>query len=180
MSEDFHSYFDDALRIHAICVDNGLSENEARLLTYMHTKGCESGKGIDYFFDPSMDEAEALEIMLGERKKPLPLPAVASLDEEGHEAIHTILTIADRISNLDRYLAEECGLENRLSGELRHRLRLYRDRTFRARMIDLYKSNVVPKMDDYTRERVHQAFRKYRIEKQRREKEIMRSAGLSE
>jgi hypothetical protein len=93
MSEDFHSYFDDALRIHAICVDNGLSENEARLLTYMHTKGCESGKGIDYFFDPSMDEAEALEIMLGERKKPLPLPAVASLDEEGHEAIHTILTI---------------------------------------------------------------------------------------
>ena len=40
--DSFHNYFEDALKIHAICADIDLNENDARLLTYMHAKASES------------------------------------------------------------------------------------------------------------------------------------------
>ena len=170
--DSFSNYFDDAVRIHAICADCALSENDARLLTYMHAKASDSGKGVEYFLTPAQEDSEALEIMLGQCKGSLRLPAVMSLDEKGHDAVELILTIADKISNLDNLLARECGLENRLSGELRARLRLYKDTEFRDKMIDLYNTKVMPFLPLYNKEKIDEAFSRFRAEQQRKEKEL--------
>jgi len=180
MAEDecFETYFEDAMKIHAICADYGLSENDARLLTYMHAKAAESGKGIDYFLTPAAEDAEALEIMLGQSRGSLRLPAVMSLDDEGQEALELILSISEKIAHLDAVLASECGLENRLSSELRYRLRLYRERDFRDEMIDRYRRIVGCNMNVYDGTRVKESFDRYRKEKERQEKELMQMAGI--
>lgn len=178
MSE-FASYFDDAVKIHAICADEGMSESEARLLTYMHAKASESEKGIDYFLEPADEDAEALEIMLGVYKRKLPLPPSESLDKEGQDAVNLILTIADRISNLDNILAKECGMENRLSGELRARLKLYKDTEFRNKMISLYNTKIQPLLPLYNKEKVDRAFSHFRELQLKKEIELMNAAGLN-
>lgn len=180
MSEEksFESYFDSAMRIHAICSDFGLSENEARLLTYMHTKSVESGKGIEYFLNPAPEDSEALEIMLGEKKGVLNIPPIMSLDDESREAIDLILTIADKIAQLDTVLASECGLENRLTSELRFRLRLYKEREFRDKMIQIYKGTILTNLSSYDSEKVQDAFKKFRTEKERQDHEIDSMTGM--
>jgi hypothetical protein len=176
-NEERDLYFEDAMRIHAICVDHHFSENDARLLTYMHAKASDSGKGIDYFFAPAREDSEALEIMLGQRRGNLRLPAVMSLDEDGREALELIMTIADRIVQLDTVLASECGLENRLTSELRYRLRLYRDDRFRDRMVLVYKTIIEAELPAYDPARVKLSFERYREEKERQEREILQMTG---
>lgn len=174
-----NDYFDDALKIHAICVDTNLSEHEARLLTYMHAKGMESGLGIDYFLDPPGQDAEALEIMLGHSKRTLRLPSVISLDEDGHKALELILNISSKINKLDIVLAKELGMENRLSGELRNRLKLYKNHEFCLKMVALYKELIAPHINIYSKEMVDNAFARFREDQIRKEKELMQMTGFT-
>lgn len=174
----YSHYFEDALRIHAICVDTGRTENDARLLTYMHAKASESERGIDYFLSPSEEDADALEIMLGKSSKKVDIPPVANLDKKEQDAIDLILTIADRISRLDAILAKECGLENRLSGELTMRLRLYRDTPFRNKMIEIYKNEIVPRFTSYDQDRIDTAFSKFRETQRKTDVELLEMAGI--
>lgn len=174
----YSHYFNDALKIHAICVDINLSEHEARILTYMHAKASESGKGISYFLNPAQEDTEALEIMLGQRKGSFQLPPAVNLDDKGQEALELITTIAERITHIDALLAKECGLENRLSGELRNRLRLYKDREFCQSMINLYNKEISPRLCLYTQQRIDEAFSKFRAEEQKKERELMNMVGL--
>lgn len=173
----YSHYFNDALKIHAICVDISLSENDARILTYMHAKASESGKGISYFLNPANEDSEALEIMLGQRKGTVQLPPALSLDPQGQQALDLILTIAERISRIDNLLAKECGLENRLSGELRNRLRLYKDPEFCNNMIELYTKEILPRLSEYDQGKIDEAFSRFRALEQKREKEIMNMVG---
>ncbi|MDG5815996.1 hypothetical protein QA601_12965 [Chitinispirillales bacterium ANBcel5] len=175
--DTFTLYFEDAMKIHAICADHNYSEEMARVLTYMHSKGCETGRGIEYFYDPAPEDREALEIMLGE-KRSIQLPSVAALDEDEHDAVELILSIAGKIAHLDGVLARECGLENRLSGELRLRLKLYKCPHYRDHMVDLYRQNIRPNLQSYDRERIDTAFKRYHSEKDRMEKELMDMAGI--
>lgn len=175
---NYSQYFNDALKIHAICVDLNLSEGDARILTYMHAKATESGRGIEYFFSPAQEDSEALEIMLGQRKSTLQLPDNLSLDDKGQEALDLILTIADRISHIDNMLAKECGLENRLSGELRNRLRLYKDQEFCTSMIDLYNKEIFPRLSEYSQQKIDEAFSRFRAQEQQKEKELLDMVGL--
>jgi hypothetical protein len=172
-------YFEDALKIHAICVDVNLSENDARLLTYMHAKGMESGLGIDYFTYPPDQDAEALEIMLGYSKGTLRLPSVISLDEDGHKALDLILNISSKINKLDMLLAKELGMENRLTGELRNRLKLYKNQEFCHEMISMYKEKIVPQMNNYNKEKVDNAFTRFREQQVQKEKELLEMTGFS-
>lgn len=174
-----NDYFDDALKIHAICVDLNLSEHEARLLTYMHAKGIESGLGIDYFRNPPEQDAEALEIMLGHSKGSLRLPSVITLDEDGHKALDLILNISNKINKLDIVLAKELGMENRLSGELRNRLKLYKSQDFCRKMTLLYKDKIEPRIADYNKEMIDNAFARFREEQIIKEKELMDMTGFS-
>lgn len=169
----YSQYFNDALKIHAICVDMNLSENDARILTYMHAKASESGKGISYFLNPANEDSEALEIMLGQHKGTAQLPPAISLDAQSQQALDLILTIAERISCIDNMLAKECGLENRLSGELRNRLRLYKDHQFCNNMIQLYNKEIFPRLPQYDQGKIDQAFSRFRAMEKQREKELM-------
>lgn len=179
-NNQYSSYFEDALRIHAICADFGFSENEARLLTYMHAKASESLNGIEYFYSPGQEDADALEIMLGKSKKKIILPPIVDLNSKEQEALEIILTIADRISRLDNLLAKECGLENRLSGELSTRLRLYRDAIFRDKMISIYKNNILPMLTNYDKNKISMAFYKLQEERRKKELELQEMTGLKE
>ncbi|HEX2959082.1 MAG TPA: hypothetical protein VHO70_19760 [Chitinispirillaceae bacterium] len=174
-----NNYYEDALKIHAICVDVNLSEHDARLLTYMHAKGKESGLGIDYFNDPSVQDAEAIEIMLGHSQGTFRLPSVISLNEDGHKALDLILNISNKINQLDTMLAKELGMENRLGGELKNRLKLYKNREFCQKMITMYKDTIVPKLAFYNKEMVDTAFSRFRHEQVQKEKELLELTGFS-
>ena len=176
--EPYTSYFEDALRIHAICADCGLSENDARLLTYMHAKISENAKGIEYFNSPEQEDMDALEIMLGKSNKKICLPPIVDLNKKEQEALEMILTIADRISKLDMLLAKECGMENRLAGELGTRLRLYKDIVFRDKMISIYKNDIVPLLTNYDKEKINLAFIKLKEDERKKEVELLEMTGF--
>ncbi len=175
--EIFSTYFDSALKIHAVCADLEYSEEDARIYTYIHAKATENGRGVAYFWNPAPEDSEALEIMLG-IKKHIDIPPMVTLDENESEAVDLILSIADRISELDNLLARECGLENRFTGELKARLRLYKDEAFRDKMVGIYVETILPKLDHYDKERIDEAFRKSQEEKDRLEKELLQISGL--
>jgi hypothetical protein len=174
------SFFDDALRIHAICADAGLDENDARLLTYIHAKASESEQGIDYFNAPAEEDVDALEIMLGKSKKKIKIPPMVDLNNHEQEAVDMILSIAERISRLDILLAQECGMEKRLSGELSIRLRLYKDPVFKDKMITLYKNAILPCIDKYDPDKICLAFSKFQENRHKQEAEIMEMTGFQE
>jgi hypothetical protein len=174
----YTSYFEDALRIHAICADSNFSENEARLLTYMHAKASESVNGIKYFNSPEQEDIDALEIMLGKSKKKISLPPIVDLNKKEQDALEMILTIADRISRLDMLLAKECGMENRLAGELGSRLRLYKDAIFRDKMISIYKNSIVPLLNNYDKTKVSKAFFRLKEDQRKKEVELLEMTGF--
>ena len=173
----FSIYFEEAMKIHAICADRNYSEEQARIFTYMHAKAVESGQGIDYFNSPAPEDCEALEIMLGQ-KRALLIPSVITLDDKEQDAVELILSIAEKIANLDKFLARECGLENRLSGELRSRLKLYKCKEYREEMTNIYSNEIEPELKKYDRRRIDKAFKRHQREKDRLEQELMALAGL--
>lgn len=177
--ETFGSYFESALKIHAVCADLEYSDEEARVYTYIHTKAVESGRGVDYFYDPAPEDSEALEIMLG-LKRTIEIPPAITLDEQESEALDLILSIAGHIEHLDGILVSECGMENRFSGELRARLRLYKDKKFRDTMINNYLNVVKPKINMYDDERICEAFRKHQESDESFERELRQLLGMSE
>jgi len=177
--ESFGSYFHNALKIHAVCADLEYSDEDARVYTYIYTKAAESGRGVDYFNDPAPEDSEALEIMLG-LKRTLELPPAITLDDEESEALDFILSIAGHIEHLDGILVSECGMENRFSGELRARLRLYRDKKFRDIMIGNYLNIIEPKINMYDDERITEAFRKHQEHDAHFEKELQELLGMTE
>lgn len=177
--ENFSAYFDSALKIHAVCADLEYSDEDARVYTYIHAKASETGKGVEYFSDPAPEDSEALEIMLG-IKRSIEIPSMMTLDETENQAVELILSISDKISQLDHLLARECGLENRFSGELKARLRLYKDKEYRDRMVGIYLSEILPRIDQYDKSRIDEAFRRHQEEKDRQEKELLKISGLWE
>jgi len=176
--EPFGSYFENALKIHAVCADLEYSDEDARVYTYIYTKATESGKGVDYFNDPAPEDSEALEIMLG-LKRTLELPPAVALDDEESEALDFILSIAGHIEHLDGILVSECGMENRFSGELRARLRLYQDARFRGVMISNYLNIIEPKINMYDDERITEAFRKHQEHDENFERELRELLGMT-
>jgi hypothetical protein len=125
-------YFDDAVRIYAICGDEALSDDDARLLSYIHVKACESDKGIDYFDDPSPHDEEALSILLGETMvADTMVTAKGEVVELGNDMVSDAHS---EIGALDQRFENDLGMERRLSGELRSRLCLYHDEQFRRKM----------------------------------------------
>jgi hypothetical protein len=168
-------YFDDSLRIYALCSDESLPDDVARLLSYMHIKACESRRGIDYFNDPSENDEEALGFMLGETDA-----TDTMVTAEGEVVVmgNGIMSGIEReIAAAQKHIREECGMENRLSGELRSRMRLYRDSGFRDSMVKLYKEKIAPRLWKYDRSAVDRAFGNYRKRIAAQEQEFRRMLG---
>lgn len=156
------------MRVYAICSDENISEEDTRVLAYMHAKGYESGRGIGYFENPSKIEEDALEIMVGD----VVIADTINADGEECRVGNSILgDFPNYIRSIDSKLHETCGMENRISGELRRRLRLYKDPGFRARMVAAYAEKIAPKIFAYTKDDVDRSFAHYREKKQTEEQE---------
>lgn len=171
-------YLEDALKIHAICADLNLSDDNARLLTYIHTKGFESGLGVKYFENPPKQDMEALELMLGRNKGTLRLPAVTGFDKSSQKALDLIFDLSKKIKKLDNLLESEFGMENRLTGELNARLRLYKDKRFKEKSISIYKQRIAPLLMNYDSDKIDKAFTRYREEQQRIDNELIEMTGM--
>jgi hypothetical protein len=135
----YDNYFENVLKIHSICARNGLDERFARILSYMYAKAMDSGMGVEYFLSPSKEDRAALEIMLGQN-----VPVLFPESETDTTIMDSLSNISTKISHLDHLLAEECGVENRLRGELINRLRLYADNNYRDEMIEMYRDIIAP------------------------------------
>jgi len=164
------AYFDDAARIYAVCADEDLPDSYARLFTYIRVRASESGKGLGYFDTPQPEAADAIRIMLGEKRLSLPLPA----SQKRFGPAGFMISMGEKIADIDNRASTEHGIETPLSSELRLRLRLYEDATFRDHVLQLYRERIAPFEKDYSWDRVRSAFREYRMKKARREQETMR------
>ncbi len=166
----FGRYFDDAMRIYAICSQEGIPDGDARIMTYIHVKAQESGRGVSYFTNPPQEDAEAIQYMLGEK-------GIEDLDNDptGAAAQH-VLAVGKSLARLDAVATTQCGRENPFQSELRARLRLYSDPAFRQRMVRSYEESVKEKLQSYDQEKVRTAFKEYRERKAREESALL--AGL--
>ena len=163
-------YFDDAVSIYAICGDENLSDDEARLLTYMHVKAQGNPDGLDFLDDPDNTDRDALRIMLGDCTLAETMVAkdgtVVSLGSDFFPEI------GSRLSSMDATYRGELGMENRISGELRNRLRLYDDEEFREKMASLYREKIAPRIFFVGKAAVERSFKSYRERNAHREQEL--------
>ena len=165
----FERYFEDAIRIYAICGDENLSDDEARLLTYIHVKALENPHGLDFLDDPEETDRDALNIMLGDCAL-----AETMLAKDG-----TVVSLGSdffpemnrAIDSMDAAYRDELGMENRLSGELRIRRRLYEDREFRKRMVALYAEKISPRIFSCDKAVIERSFKAFRERIARRDRE---------
>ncbi|MFP4417737.1 MAG: hypothetical protein ACOC41_02410 [Chitinivibrionales bacterium] len=171
-SEDlFEDYFDDAMKIHALCADAQLPDSDAKLMTYIHVKALESGRGLSYFEKADNNDQAALQFLLGERE--LGFLPLAEENTHSRDAFQSLEQLPHKIAELDGMLTTEHGIENPFSSELRERLRLYKDSAFRAEKLQMYREHVCGKISSYNRAKVRKAFRAYRVRKEKEEQELM-------
>ncbi len=158
--------FIDALKIHAICIDNSLSESDARILFYIHCKISE--KGINFFFESTIEreyDKSAISIMLG---KDIKL-------SDNAEIQHFFESISEKIKQLDTNLREHSGLENRVISELSERLKLYTDENFCKKMVFIYLNLIVPKLNDYSNDRSMNIWKEYGEKQKKLNDELLNS-----
>mgnify|MGYP000904981636 CR=1 FL=1 len=141
------SFYEDALKIFAICIDNSISETDARVLTYIHSKIIE--KGNNYFLSPPKEEELAITIMLGQHNE-----STFSEHDIDPRALRLFNQVAKKIQEIDIQLHQRMGIENRLHSELRGRLLIYTDKKYRKKMLSIYTNLIIPQMIKYTQDRI--------------------------
>jgi hypothetical protein len=151
--------FFEAMQIHAVCLDAKIDEDKIRLLTYMHFKTKSNDNNVDYFSHASEKDTTSIEIMLGNKA---PLESMVQGNAK-HRVIEALVmdhcdNIIENIRRLDAAFRNNLGMENRLGSELKNRLRLYRDETFRKEMVQMYKDIIVPRIDFYEKPTIKRAF----------------------
>lgn len=155
------AHFDDALSIASICNDEGLSRDDARLLTYIHVKCKNSPSGVLCFHENNEEEIAAIEIMLGYKG----FPSMINKSDQAPKALEVFSnTVSGNIKKSDFAALEGCGIEMYLHSELLLRLKFHTDETFRNEMLNIYKEIIVPKIKTYTMKKVFEAFEKQRKE----------------
>lgn len=159
------------MKIHAICADADIDMDKTRLLTYMHFKIEDNENDIHYFERNSYHDCVAIEVMLGNMAPLQELFTDDSIDSTiKYSFIEEHCTdIANNIKKLDCSFRKNAGMENRLSGELRNRLRMYRDETFRTEMINLYNEIILPRLALYDICTIKRAFKQAREREQNSE-----------
>ena len=167
--ENFFAFFyNEASKIYAICFDLDITDEQIRLLSFIHLKTIQND--INYFENPSLEEVQSLKIMLGDTELAKQILHDNNVDSEQIEK--TIENCAKSFSKLDIDLKNKYGMENRISGELKYRLRLYTDSSFRKKILDLYKNKVLPLIISYTDDKVQKSFVKYQEKMQKKEDEF--------
>ncbi|MDO8517065.1 MAG: hypothetical protein Q7S33_02975 [Nanoarchaeota archaeon] len=166
----FDLYLDEAIKIHAICFDLNLSTDDAKLYSFIHIRGLESKQGTNYFRKERSEDITPLEILLGKDKEIIQ-EKLNSL-EELKESFENIF-VCNKINKLDEDAEENFGRESYLKSELSQRLRIYTDILFRNKKLKFYENAILPKIKDYTQDKVNQSFQKQN-EKERIEEENLK------
>jgi hypothetical protein len=148
-TEIFSRYFDDAQKIHALCFDYSMSRSAAKLLTYLHVKGCESGEGVEYFRRTHPGDVAAILCLLGEQE--VVSSCASALEQEQADFIRST---AHELAAIERRLQEEEGIEQAFTPELRLRLRLHTDTSFREQQIEIYQLLIKPGLSTYSNDDV--------------------------
>ena len=168
MLNDFNNdeMFFEAMQIHAVCVDAGIDDEKTRILTYIHFKLLSNNNDPGYFESAAETDCASIEIMLGNKKT---FEGIVLKSEKKGFTNALILNhceaTASKIKKMDAVFRNEYGIENRLSSELRNRLRLYRDKAYREEMFKLYQDIIVPRKDLYEQCTIERAFRQDRERK---------------
>lgn len=170
----FDTYLNDALRIHAVCADLGISVDNSKLYTYIHVKSLESGLGSAYFDEPRPLDVEAITALLGK------FGVSGYAFEEGNyspeeflEAYKIYSSMA--LAQLEAKLRLDHGIERPFQTELKLRLRLYADENFRNKTISFYSEHILVRLDEYSFDKINGAFRAEQIRNKANEKELMDS-----
>ncbi len=115
--------FSEALQqIYDYCEKNGLSNDDARILSYIHAKIIESNDKY-YFNKEQPTDVAAIELMLGQKEN-------SSINSDG---------LRNKLSDLEVPAKSEYGIEKRVSTEVTNRLRLYQKKKYRNKMMGIYK-----------------------------------------
>lgn len=148
-------YFEESLKIRAICFDSGIDEETTRLICYLNYVCYQYGIHSLESEELNNQNILTLKIMLGDKT----YQNENYIDPEDDKT-NIILTIADTIKQTDNFLKENYGLENRMSGELKMRLKFYENKPYRDYIVNLYKQNILPKIFHYTKEMIVKALEK--------------------
>ncbi len=150
----FEKYYDDALKINAICVDLSLPGSDAKLYTYIHIKALEND-GVECFEDESPSEIKALEVLLGKTKQDgFRKLSRLSQKRQGYNPEK----IADKLRGIEMAAKVNFGFEFPFKYELINRLRFHTNPEYRDQKIDFYITTISPRMRFYTENDVKQAF----------------------
>jgi hypothetical protein len=165
------NYFDIAMKIHAICSDRSISNDDAKLYVYIYVKACESPEGIDYFEQDCITEIEALKSLLSsgyeEDAVVFEEPVTPQMLLQLYQSF-----VQKSITKIERDMQLEYGLERVIRSELTDRLRLHVDPSFRAGHIDIFKNLIYPEIGNYDDAKVKLSNINYQIKLAREEREF--------
>lgn len=166
-SEIFSRYFEDAQKIHALCFDYSMSRNAAKLLTYLHVKACESGEGAEYFRRSHPGDVAAILCLLGEEHEQA--PPTSELEQQQADFIRNT---ARELAAIERRLQEEQGIERAFTPELRLRLRLHTDTSFREQQLEIYQLLIKPGLSTYSNDDVQASIGRSRTLQQQEQQRL--------
>jgi hypothetical protein len=164
-------HFDAAMRIHCLCYDQGVSDADTRLFTYIYVKSRQSPEGLECFDGDCSIEIEAIEALLGKHNPVTVTTFTGPMTAEDMKDI-----VADMASHglerVERNARRKHGIESPIRPELLCRLRFHRDPAFRKEKLAFYRSHIAPQIDGYSQEQVDESCQRLRDDLQRRDSDL--------
>jgi hypothetical protein len=157
--DELHSrYFENGLKIRAICDDLAYPEEYAQILLYIHIRGTDHysnktvmktmAKIIEEYYHPDK------EIKLKE----------SSFNSNNHiKSMYSDIIIGKQLEYADNYLSEKENKNGFFSKQISNILRLYTDTDFREKMLNIYEKNIKKLLKLYNKEKIEKAFKRARL-----------------
>jgi len=130
--------FDTALKIHTTTDKLGYSADYARLFTYIYFKLKDNDDNYEYFEKDNKIEIDVLQFLMNGKK--------LNFGPKVDKYFKSIQTLPQTLSKLDHDLRQDLGMEIRIKSELMNRYRLHTDSTYRKKVMEIYKTKIVPSM----------------------------------
>ncbi len=151
----FKKYYDDALKISAICADLNLPTSDAKLFTYIHVKTLQND-GVEYFDNDTSHEIKALKILLGKTK----LDSFKKLNKLSQQKpVFKHEKISDKLRGIEVAAKVNFGFEFPFKYELENRLKFHTDSAYRNVKVDFYVTTISPRIRFYEDSDVKRAFK---------------------
>jgi hypothetical protein len=167
MNFSFSRFYEECLKIHAICDDLDYSKDDARLFTNIHV--LMNTKGKDFFDKESFEhELLAVDILLSPYK-----PNITSPESE----LVSKLCVGAELKKLDSS-AETHGHETFFTTQLRIMKQLYSNSAFRRKKIKIYEEKIKPRITEYDTNKVKKTFKHAREREAREQRELNRLINL--